>query len=129
LVTAVGNTGVVSVQNTVTLRPYSAPQPDVAVLAPRFRSYGEGLPGAADILLMVEVSDTTLAWDRGTKMPLYARHGVRESWIVNLKARRIEVYRGPGEHGYASRTDHPPGESIAPLALPGVSIAVSDVLE
>jgi len=129
LVLAVGDAGVVSVQNTVALRPFSAPQPDVAVLVPRFRRFGEGLPDAGDILLMIEVSDTTLAWDRGTKMPLYARHGVRESWIVNLRARRIEVYREPGEHGYASRSDHAPGEVVTPLALPGVSIAVSEVLE
>ncbi len=129
LVLAVGEAGVVSVQNTVTLRPYSAPQPDVAVLVPRFRQFGEGLPDAADILLMIEVSDTTLAWDRGTKMPLYARHGVRESWIVNLRARSVEVYREPCESGYARRTDHAPGEVVTPQALPGVSVAVSEVLE
>lgn len=128
LVLAAGEAGVVSVQNTVTLPPYSAPQPDLAVLAPRFRAFGEGLPRAEDILLLVEVSDTTLAWDRRVKIPLYARHGVRETWLVDLPGRRIEVYRHPGAGGYGQRHVHAPGGAIAPLLLPGVSVAVADVL-
>lgn len=128
LVLAVGDAGVVSVQNTIALRPYSAPQPDVTVLVPRYRQYGEGLPQAEDILLMVEVSDTTLAWDRGTKMRLYARHGVREYWIVNLRARCIEVRTDPGQDGYRRVVEASAGDAIVPQALPGVSIAVSDVL-
>ncbi len=129
LVLAVGDAGVVSVQNTVTLPPYSAPQPDVAVLVPRFRAFGEGLPQAEDILLMVEVSDSTLAWDRRVKVPLYAKQGVRETWLVNLPARRIEVFRHPGPGGYGRHGVHAPGERIAPLLLPGVQVAVAEVLE
>lgn len=127
-VLAVGDAGVVSVQNTVIFPPYSAPQPDIAVLAPRFHAFGEGLPRAEDILLVVEVADTTLAWDRRTKMPLYARHGVREAWIVDLRARRIEVYREPGPEGYRRRSVHAPGEALQPLLLPGVSVPVSEAV-
>lgn len=129
LVLAVGDAGVVSVQNTVTLPPYSAPQPDVTVLAPRFRAFGEGLPQAEDILLMVEVSDSTLAWDRRVKIPLYAKHGVRETWIVNLPGHRIEVYRYPAQGGYRQHSVHAPGEVVVPLLLPEVSVAVADVLD
>lgn len=127
-VLAVGDAGVVSVQNTVTLPPYSAPQPDIAVLAPRFRAFGEGLPRAEDILLVVEVADTTLAWDRRTKMPLYARHGVREAWIVDLRARRIEVYREPSGAGYRHRSVHGPAETLHPVLLPGVSLPVAEAV-
>ena len=127
-VLAVGDAGVVSVQNTVMLPPYSAPQPDIAVLAPRFRAFGEGLPHGEDILLVVEVADTTLAWDRRTKMPLYARHGVREAWIVDLRARRIEVYRDPGPDGFRLRSVHARSELLQPQLLPGVWVPVSEAV-
>jgi len=129
LVIALGDAGVVSVQNGVALPPHSVPQPDVAVLVPRFREYGAGAPHPADVLLMIEVADTTLPWDRRTKMPLYARSGVRESWIVDLRARHIEVYTGPAGDGYRSCVVHAPGDAITPSLLPGVPIAVSDVVE
>lgn len=122
LVPAVGDRGVVSVQNPIALPPDSEPQPDVVVLKPSAGALSAGVPGPADVLLLIEVADTTLRYDRGVKLPLYARHGVREVWIVDLQAKRIEVFHGPGPSGYARRREAGPGESVAPQALSGVDV-------
>jgi Uma2 family endonuclease len=82
LVMHVGDDAIVSVQNPVRLNEYNEPQPDLTVIRPR--DYLESLPKPEDVLLLIEVSDTTLAYDRGVKLPLYARAGIREVWIVDL---------------------------------------------
>ena len=82
LVRGVGDEAIVSVQNPVRLDEHSEPQPDLTVL--RMRDYRESLPVPEDVLLLIEVSDPTLAYDRGVKLPLYARSGIREVWIVDL---------------------------------------------
>jgi Uma2 family endonuclease len=122
LVRAVGDPAVVSIQNPVSLPPDSEPQPDVVVLKPSAGALSAGVPGPADVLLLIEVADSTLRYDRGVKLPLYARHGIQEVWIVDLPARRIEAFRGPGAAGYAQRREAGPSEAVALRALPGVSI-------
>lgn len=122
LVRAIGDQGVVSVQNPVALPPDSEPQPDLVVLRPSAGALSAEVPGPADVLLMIEVADSTLRYDRGIKLPLYARHGIHEVWIVDLQAKRIEVFRGAGPTGYAQRREIGPTESVAPGALPGVSV-------
>ena len=126
LVVAVGERGVVSVGNPVRLNRLSEPQPDFAVLRPR-DDYKTMLPRPEDTMLAVEVSNTSLAYDRNIKLALYARSGIPEVWIVNLAAEAVEVYRAPAEDGYtvvirAGRSD---GLTIA--ALPGVSLPVSAI--
>ena len=88
-----GDEAIVSVQNPVRLNEYNEPQPDVTVI--RTRDYRESLPMPEDVLLLIEVSDTTLAYDRGIKLPLYARAGIGEVWIVNLPGEIIERHTGP----------------------------------
>jgi Uma2 family endonuclease len=122
LVRAIGDQGVVSVQNPVALPPDSEPQPDVVVLKPSAGALSAGVPGQADVLLLIEVADSTLRYDRGIKLPLYARHGIQEVWIVDLQAKRIEVFLSPGPSGYAQRREIGPAESVAPQALPRVSV-------
>lgn len=90
LVLAVGDLGVVSIRNPITLPPHFEPQPDVVILSPGSDRPGCPVPGAEDVLLVVEVVDTTVAYDRNTTLRLYA-----EAWIVNVPAQRIEVYRDP----------------------------------
>jgi Uma2 family endonuclease len=85
----------VSVQNPVRLNEQSEPQPDVVLLRHRPDYYAGGHPGPEDILLLVEVGDTTAAWDRERKLPLYAAAGVREVWLVDLPAGTVEVCRRP----------------------------------
>jgi Uma2 family endonuclease len=98
LVRDVGDAAIVSVQNPVRLDERNEPQPDLAVI--RAGDYRESLPTPEDVLLLIEVSDTTLSHDRNVKLPLYARAGVPEVWIVNLANETVERHTDPSESGY-----------------------------
>jgi Uma2 family endonuclease len=105
----------------------SEPEPDVAVVRGHRRDYRQDHPASA--VLLVEVSNTTLDYDRRRKGPAYARAGVPEYWIVNLFARVVEVYRDPTpDRGYQTSQTVRPGEWITPLAAPTASVAVDDLL-
>jgi Uma2 family endonuclease len=124
---AVGERAMVSVQNPVRLDDFSEPEPDFALLKPRPDSYRDAHPGPADVLLLIEVADTSLNYDRAVKRALYARHAIAELWIVNLAAGEVEVCRQPGPGGYA--TVHRIGRdgTLEPALLPGVSIPASEL--
>src|SRR5712692_6491194 len=93
-----GERAFVSVQNPVVLTADTEPQPDLAVLRPR--AYKERKPHAHDVLLLIEAADTSLAYDRTTKLRLYARAGISEYWIVDCAAESVEVYRDPSSENY-----------------------------
>jgi Uma2 family endonuclease len=126
LVRGVGDDAIVSVQNPARLDEHSEPQPDLTVL--RVRDYRESLPMPEDVLLLIEVSDTTLAYDRNVKLPLYARAGIREVWIVNLPGETIERHTGPSGDGYRHAERVRRREVPAPLAFPKLSLRLDDVL-
>jgi len=126
LVRSVGDAGIVSVQNPVRLDEHTEPQPDLTVL--RVRDYRESLPMPEDVLLLIEVSDTTLAYDRGVKLPLYARVGIREVWIVDLPGEVIERHTDPSVEGYRSLERVRQGEEIKSAALPELAFRVETVL-
>ena len=86
---------VLRVQSSVRLGEFDEPQPDIALLRPPLSTYRERHPTAADVLLLIEVADSSLAYDRGTKLPLYVRHGIPEVWLVDLAARAVEVHTDP----------------------------------
>jgi len=90
----------VRVQLPINLSNRSEPQPDLAIMNYREDYYASGHPQSSDILLLIEVSDSTLKYDREVKLPLYARSGIPEVWIVNLEAQILEVYRQPIENSY-----------------------------
>jgi Uma2 family endonuclease len=126
LVMGVGEAAVVSVQNPVRLDEHTEPQPDLTVIQPR--DYTESLPLPEDVLLLVEVSDTTLAYDRNVKLPLYARAGIGEVWIVNLPAGTIEQHTDPSDEGY-QRVDHKRGgQKLHPAALPDLAPTGDEIL-
>ena len=127
LVAAVGERGGVSAANPVRLNPHSEPQPDFSVLRPRadYRTRG---PRPDDVMLAVEVSDTTLRRDRGVKRPLYASAGIPEYWIVDLEARQVEIHRSPAGDTYASVEIKRPGDVATIEALRGSTIEVSQIL-
>jgi len=127
LVLAVGDLGVVSIQNPVTLPPNSEPQPDVAILKPGADSAGSAVPRADEVLLLIEVADTTLSYDRNTKLKLYAKAGIAEAWIVNLQSKCVEVYRDPAPAGYVEHSEVGSGRIVSPLALPTVQLAVAEI--
>ena len=114
----------VDAQNPVVLGDISEPQPDLAILRPRSDFYAEH-PRPEDILLLIEVADTSLAYDREVKVPTYSRYGVPEVWIADLNNAVVEVYRRPTADGYASveRLDDPEAV-ISPQLLPQLRLPV-----
>jgi hypothetical protein len=117
----------VAIQCPLVLSTDSQPEPDLMLLRPKVGNYADALPAPEDVLLLVEVSDTSLDYDRVTKLPLYARHGIAEVWIVNLRERRIEVYQQPGTGGYGSRRECNPGERLGPSGAPAAVLNVSEL--
>lgn len=116
------------VQNPIQLDEYTQPQPDVALLKRRDDFYRRSLPLPADVLLVVEVADTTLDYDRLVKIPGYARAGIEEAWLVNLRARRVEVYAEPADGEYKVVKFYQAGEEAQSHTLPDIKIKVSDVM-
>jgi len=119
---------IVQPQGPVRLSERSLPQPDLALLRPRTDFYAHGGPGPADVLLLVEVSDTTLAYDRDVKVPLYARAGIPEVWLVDLAGGQVLVFREPEHDGYRDSRVYRPGDALSPQAFPDMSLAVDDLL-
>ena len=119
---------IVSVQNPVRLGEDSEPQPDVALLKPRADFYASGYPGAEDVLLVVEVAETSAKDDREMKVPLYARHGVSEVWLVDLGAEVVEVYREPSPEGYRQVWRAGRGEVLVPQQVPDLRVPVEAIL-
>ena len=103
-------------------------QPDVAILRQREDGYSSGHPGPDDVLLIIEVSDSTLDYDRNVKLSIYAAASIPETWIVNIPYRRVEAYSEPSRGEYLNRRLFGPGESVSPLAFPDVSIPVSQII-
>ena len=119
--------GILSVQNPVRLDDGSEPEPDVVVLRPRADYYQTATPCPPDVLLLIEVADTSLDDDRAIKMPLYAENGIAECWIVNLLDRVVEVHRQPRNGHYAEVRRVRPGDVIDIALLPGVALSVGDL--
>ena len=110
-----------SVRNPLQLGEFSEPQPDLMLLRPREDFYARAHPTARDVLLVVDVADTTLAYDRDRKIPLYGRYGVSQCWLINLPERIVEVHANPDPHGYTDRHIARVGEALEPL--PGLAVA------
>jgi len=122
---AVGDRALVSVQGPIRLDDLSEPEPDFALLKPRADAYRDSHPRPADVLLLIELADTSLNYHRAVKRSLYAQHAIPEFWIVNLAAGEIEICRDPGSDGYAS-LQRVGREGLAePTLLPGVRIPLA----
>ncbi|MBI4492540.1 MAG: Uma2 family endonuclease [Chloroflexi bacterium] len=124
----VGDAAIVCVQDPVRLSKRSEPQPDLALAKPRPDFYAAAHPGAGDIWLLVEVADTSAGYDRSLKIPLYARAGIPEVWLVDLERDLVEVHREPSATGYRSVQIARRGERVRVQALPQVDVAVEAVL-
>jgi Uma2 family endonuclease len=118
---------IVRVQNPVRLDGYCEPEPDVTLLRPPLDRYADAHPAPEDVLLIVEVADTSLRRDRVGKLPLYAGAGIAEVWIVNVEDREIEVYRETVGARYAKVQRLRQG-SVAPLAFPDEAIEIEEIL-
>ena len=122
-----GGRVIVSVQNPIILSRYGEPQPDVVLLRPRPDCYTTSHPTPGDVLLVVEVSDTTLAYDRDVKVPLYAAAGILEVWLVDLQGRRVLVYRQPVDGTYRDVRGVEQG-TLSPVAFPELVIRLDEIL-
>ena len=119
---------IVSVQAPLRLSNRSEPEPDLMLLRPRADFYAAAHPGPADVLLLIEVSDSTARYDREIKLPLYARHWVAEVWIVDLDAGVLRCFSRPQGDAYADSSETGTPGSLRPLALPAVAIDMGGVL-
>jgi len=128
LVQKLGQHAIVSVQNPVRLGKRSQPQPDFALLKWRDDFYRQSLPTPDDVFLLIEVSDSTLKFDRQVKAPLYARAGIEELWVVNLEDEEVEVYTQPSGGAYQLVRRVGRGEMISSENVPGLSLEVNAVL-
>jgi Uma2 family endonuclease len=125
---ALRDAAIVSCGRPLNLGDFSNPQPDVMVLKPRSDDYGNAHPDAADVLLLIEVSDSTLTFDQSTKLSLYARYGVSEYWVVDVEGKRIVVYREPAANGYLSKFEFSAPSAISPKDFPDIEVAVREIL-
>ncbi len=112
----VGRDAIVAVHNPVWLNDHSEPLPDIALLLPRPDYYRNGHPGPTDVLLLVEVADSSLTYDRQIKLPRYARAAIPEVWVVDLAGRRLEIHRQPTDAGYAQVVQ---ADDLSAIAVPG----------
>ncbi|PYR98256.1 MAG: Uma2 family endonuclease [Acidobacteria bacterium] len=118
----------VSVQNPLILSRYTEPQPDIVLAKPRADFYAEKWLSSEDTFLAIEVSDSTISYDRNRKMSLYARARVRELWIENLREGVILVFRDPRGNGYKTCLTFQRGQSFSPSAFPEVTFTVEELL-
>jgi Uma2 family endonuclease len=120
---------IVSAQDPVHLDDHSEPQPDLMLLKPREDDYTSSHPLPDDVLLLIEVADSSLEFDRSEKLPAYGRAAISEVWILNLPAKTIEIYREPHFTGYGSSHTRRAGDKASPLAFPDVSIDIAQLLK
>lgn len=122
LVRAAGDAAMVLVQNPVRLSEYSEPQPDLALLEERSDFYSQQHPGPDDVYLVIEVADASLRYDRDVKVSLYAAHGVPETWLVDLRGRRLVRHRDPRQGAYTKIDEPDLGVPLEISALSGVAV-------
>jgi Uma2 family endonuclease len=129
LIRALGDRAIVRVQGAVRLSDISEPEPDLAVLEQRTDFYHRAQPNGSETLLVIEVSDSTLRYDRDVKVPLYARHGVRETWIVDIPHSQLLCYSAPANGRYAREIAISQLGGISLAALPDVSLDLAGLLQ
>jgi Uma2 family endonuclease len=124
---AVGDRAIVRVQVPLRLDNTSEPEPDLALVKPRDDFYEDSHPSAADTLLVIELCDTSLAYDLEIKLPLYAAHDVPEVWLLDLKGNELRVFHTPAASEYTHTSDHKPPGTISLTALPDISIDLNNL--
>jgi Uma2 family endonuclease len=128
LVRLVGDRAIVGVQGSVRLDEYDEPQPDVYLLKPKDDFYASGHPGPSDILLMIEMADSSLEYDTDVKMRLYAETGVPEYWVADIRNDGVIAYSEPRENGYSTTRHFRRGDVVAPQLLADCPIRVDSLL-
>jgi Uma2 family endonuclease len=122
------DSAILGIQDPIQLTERTEPQPDVVLLQPRADYYETAHPIPSEVLLLVEVSDRTIDFDRDVKVPNYARSGIQEVWLWDLEVNCLEVYRCPTANGYTSMQKFERGEIVTPLAFPEFEVSVDFIL-
>jgi len=123
-----GDRAIVRLQDPIRLSDHSEPEPDVVLAMPHKTKYADHHPTPQEVLLALEVADTTLAKDRLIKARLYGQAGLIQYCILNVNARELEDYRDPDESGYRTKHTYKSDESFSLVAFPEISIAVGELL-
>ncbi len=119
----------VSTQHPIRLSKASEPEPDISLLRPREDDYAARHPRPDDVLLVIEVADTSLTFHQDVKLPLYARTALPEVWIVALESDQVHVYREPADDHYAEHETYEPGDDVSVSALPSLDpVPVNQIL-
>jgi Uma2 family endonuclease len=122
-----GDDVIVSVQNAVIISSVSEPEPDITLLKFREDFYASGKATSADVLLLIEVSDSTVSYDRTVKARLYAEAKIAEVWLVNLPRQVLEVYTAPQNGKYKIVKKYEKSQSVSPALLPEIKIKAADI--
>lgn len=125
---SVGELAIVSVQDPISIDDFSEPQPDLALLKPRADFYSNSHPTPADVLVVIEVADTSVNYDRSVKLPLYARAGIPDCWLILLPKEVMEVHTQPKNGKYQKVQRLKRGKVLASRSVKGLSLKVDDVL-
>ncbi len=120
---------IVRVQNPIRLSLYSEPQPDLTLLKPRLDFYRETHPGPEDVLLLIEVAESSLDYDRDFKLPRYAEANILESWLIDLAGPRLLAYKEPLRRRYRTIQEYTPDDSIAAQAFPSIFLSLKPILK
>lgn len=128
MVVAVGTRAIVQIQCPITLDDHTMPEPDLALLRERADFYESDDTHPEDVLLVIEVADSSVDYDRNEKLPRYARAGISEVWIAVLPERIIAAHTKPVDGRYTARRTFVPGDTITPGCFPDIALAVSDIL-
>jgi Uma2 family endonuclease len=124
----VGNNALINAQNPLQLGDLSEPEPDFMLLKPNADFYSSRHPNANDVLLLIEVADSSLSFDQNQKLRLYALHGIPEYWLLNLNDKCLEVYLKPNGEVYAEKTSLHASDTITLSQLNEISIRMADIL-
>jgi Uma2 family endonuclease len=123
-----GARAIVQVQGPIQIGLHSEPQPDLVLLKPETNFYRDRPATPEDVLLLIEVADSSLPYDQTVKVPLYARAGVREVWIVNLVRAEVQVHREPTPSGFRVNETRQRGVRLQPSAFPDLTLSVDELL-
>ena len=123
-----GKAVIISPQNPIVLNDFSEPQPDICLLNRREDFYRQNTPTAQDVLMVMEIADTTLRYDRDVKFPRYAASGIREAWLIDLENDRVEIYSEPTVNGYSLVRILHRGQEAHSTIFPEIQISVEDIL-
>ena len=124
----VGDSMLLGVQDPIVLDAHSEPEPDLVLLRPRADFYAEAHPSADEVLLAIEVADTSASYDREVKVPLYAQAGIPEVWLIDLQEGRIEVFARPQDNAYQQRVEVAANDTFTSPTVAGLTLAAADLL-